>query len=63
MSINNRPVDPERDGFEWANGLENVDTVHLVNELLRRGWVAGHRTRNSKRQTVLRAPLSKVEGS
>lgn len=57
MSVNNRLPDPDRDDFEWANGLENVESIHLVNELLRRGWVAGERTRNGRKQTILRAPL------
>lgn len=57
MSVNDRPVDPERDGFQWANGLENVESFELVNELLRRGWEARERTRNGRKRTILLAPL------
>ncbi len=56
MSVNNRAVDPERDDFEWANGLENVESFQLVNELIRRGWTHKTRTRNSKKQDVLLGP-------
>lgn len=57
MSVNNREPDPDRDGFEWANGLENVDTVHLVNELLRRGWEHRERTRKGRKRNMLLEPL------
>lgn len=60
MGVNNRPVDPDRDGFEWGNGLENVESFQLVNELVRRGWVLSERTRNGRKQTILRAPLEKA---
>lgn len=43
--------------------LSDFEDVDLVNELLRRGWVAGERIRRGRKQTTLRAPLDHERNS
>lgn len=46
-----------KDAKKNDTGLGDFEDVDLVNELLRRGWVAGERFRRGHKQTTLRAPL------
>jgi hypothetical protein len=52
-----------KDAKKVANGLGDFEDVDLVNELLRRGWVAGERIRRGRKQTMLRAPLDHERNS